>query len=125
MELNLDFVSGFGDMGFANSSNVDSVWDDLSYEAKDTTTGEVSEGTLWYNSDLKIEILKMYLTVHKWNGLNMHGQKTIDVFIKRITITYWYVQLVKMEHPLQTGDLWVDGDEMPIRNLLMVRYRMG
>ena len=40
-------------------------------------TGDVSEGTLWYNSDLKIEILKMYLTVHKWNGLNMHGQKML------------------------------------------------
>ena len=70
-ELNIDFTSGFGDMGFSQSSLVDSVWSDLSYEANSSTPkGDVSEGTLWYNSDLKIEILK-----NVYNGTQMEWIK--------------------------------------------------
>ena len=100
LELNLDFTSGFGDLGFAQSTNVDSVWADLSYEADDSTPkGSITEGALWYNSDLKIEILKNVYDGNKWFGKNMHGQKTQMVFYQK---NYNYVQvcqqLVKMVH---------------------------
>ena len=70
MELNIDFAAGFTAMGFTGATNVDSAWSDLVIEAKETQiTGEVAEGTLWYNSDLKIEILK-----NNFNGTAMEWQ---------------------------------------------------
>ena len=79
-------------MGFASSTIVDSVWADLSYEADaETPKGNITEGTLWYNSDLKIEILKAGISmVHQMGWQNMHGQKTQMVSIKRTTITFRY-----------------------------------
>ena len=57
LELNIVFSSGFNAMGLAQSTNIDSVWADLSYEASSSTPkGAVAEGTLWFDADLKIEV---------------------------------------------------------------------
>ena len=100
LELNLDFTSGFGDLGFgAQSTNVDSVWADLSYEADDSTPkGSITEGALWYNSDLKIEILKAGYNGNTWFGKTCMVRRHRWSFIKRTTITFRYAQLVKMVH---------------------------
>lgn len=58
-ELNIEFNSGYVDFGFDQSVIVASVWENLSYEASSVQpNGTVEEGTLWFNSDLKIEILR-------------------------------------------------------------------
>ena len=115
-ELNVVFASGFGALGFAVSDNSDSVWGDLSYEAKATQpTGAVADGTLWYNTDLKIEILKntfdgtnMVWQRHAWSE-DADGLLGIELQLR----TGMPTTRKDGTSPLQAGDIWVDGDEMP------------
>ena len=115
-ELNVVFASGFGALGFAVSDNSDSVWGDLSYEAKATQpTGTVADGTLWYNTDLKIEILKntfdgtnMVWQRHAWSE-DADGLLGIELQLR----TGMPTTRKDGTSPLQAGDIWVDGDEMP------------
>ena len=115
-ELNIEFTSGFGDMGFSQSSLVDSVWSDLSYEANSVTPkGDVSEGTLWYNSDLKIEILKnvyngtqMEWIKHAWSE-DVNSVAPVELQLR----TGMPTTRKDGTSPLVAGDIWVDGDEMP------------
>ena len=116
MELNIDFAAGFTAMGFTGATNVDSAWSDLVIEAKATQiTGEVAEGTLWYNSDLKIEILKnnfngtaMEWQPHAWSE-DADGLQATELQLR----TGMPTTRKNGTSPLQTGDLWVDGDELP------------
>ena len=116
LELNLDFTSGFGDLGFTQSSNVDSVWADLSYEADaETPKGNITEGALWYNSDLKVEILKA-----GFNGNTMAWQNhawsedTDGILSKELQLRSGMPTTRKDgTSPLQPGDIWIDSDEMP------------
>lgn len=58
-ELNISFTSGYVALGFDESVIVASVWNNLSYEASSVEpNGTTEEGTLWFNLDLKIEILR-------------------------------------------------------------------
>lgn len=115
-ELNVVFTSGFGALGFAVSDNSDSVWGDLSYEAKATQpTGAVADGTLWYNTDLKIEILK-----NTFNGTSMSWSREAwsedaDGLLGTELQLRTGMPTTRKDgtSPLVAGDIWVDGDEMP------------
>lgn len=66
-ELNISFTSGYTALGFAQSIILASVWENLSYEASSSEpNGIVEEGTLWFNADLKIEILR-----NEYDGANL------------------------------------------------------
>ena len=58
--LTLSFASGANDMGFTSASTfIATVWEDLSYESSTTEPkGDVAPDTLWYNADLKMELLR-------------------------------------------------------------------
>lgn len=116
MELNIVFTSGYTDMGFTDSENSASAWEMLSYEASATEPkGDIEEGSLWFNSDLKIEILQnqfiggeMKWAEYAWsedkNGLlgqELQLRSSMPTVRKNGT------------SPLQAGDVWVDGDAMP------------
>jgi len=114
--LSLTFTSGQTDLGFTSATNVASVWEDLVYEASaETPKGNVAEGTLWFDADLKIEILRnefngteMEWTNYAWsedsNGL---GQAELQLRSGKPT------KRKDGTSALVTGDIWVDGDAMP------------
>jgi len=116
LELNIVFASGFNAMGLAQSTNIDSVWADLSYEASSSTPkGAVAEGTLWFDADLKIEVLRNAYVggvqtwqQHAWSedtdglmGNELQLRSGMPTKRKDGTTT------------LYTGDIWVDSDAMP------------
>jgi hypothetical protein len=114
--LSLSFTSGQTDLGFTAADNTASVWEDLSYEASaEQPKGDIAEGTLWFDADLKIEILRnefngsqMEWTKYAWsedsNGLSQAElQLRSGMPTKRKDGT----------SALVTGDIWVDGDAMP------------
>ena len=115
-ELNIVFASGFGAMGFASSTIIDSVWADLSYEAKATQpTGVVTDGTLWYNPDLKMEVLKCVYdgTSNVWQ--RYAWSEDADGLLGQELQLRTGMPTTRKDgtSPLNTGDLWVDGDELP------------
>lgn len=58
-ELNISFSSGYAAFGFTQSVVSASVWGDLTYEASSTApNGIVEDGTLWFDDNLKMEILQ-------------------------------------------------------------------
>ena len=114
--LSLSFTSGQTDLGFTEAENTASVWEDLSYEASaEQPKGDIAEGTLWFDADLKIEILRnefngseMEWTAYAWsedsNGLSQAElQLRSGMPTKRKDGT----------SALVAGDIWVDGDAMP------------
>lgn len=116
LELNIVFTSGYVDMGFAESEISASVWENLSYEASSTQpSGDVEEGTLWFNDDLKMEILR-----NEWNGAEMEWTKYAW---SEDTLGLGQAQLqLRSGEPtkrkdnvsaLVVGDIWVDGDALP------------
>jgi hypothetical protein len=113
--LNLVFASGNAALGFATSAHSVSAWDDLVYEAANTTPkGEVEEGTLWFNSDLQIEILRnefvdteMTWVKHAWSE-DVDGLGDVDLQIRT-----GQPNARKNGAALVAGDLWVDGDALP------------
>jgi Leucine-rich repeat (LRR) protein len=116
MDLNINFTSGYAALGFAESTLVASVWEDLVYEASTTAPkGPVAEGTLWFNADLKIEILR-----NEWNGATMEWTKYAW---SEDTIGLGQAELqLRSSAPakrkdgtssLVVGDIWVDGDAKP------------
>ena len=116
MYLILDFTQGQTDLGFTDSSNHASVWEDLVYEASSSEPrGDIAEGTLWFNADLKMEILRaefnngnMEWAKYAWsednNGLGQAElQMRSGMPAKRKDGT----------SALVAGDIWVDSDAMP------------
>lgn len=113
--LTLVFSSGHAALGFATSAHSVSAWDDLVYEANTATPkGEVEEGTLWFNSDLKIEILRnefvdteMTWVKYAWSE-DVDGLGDVDLQLRT-----GQPNARKNGTALVTGDLWVDGDALP------------
>jgi len=116
LELNIVFTSGFGAMGFTESTLVDSAWSDLSYEASNSTPkGAVAEGTLWFDADLKIEILKNAYVggVQKWQQ-HAWSEDTNGVMGNELQLRSGMPTKRKDGTTnLYTGDVWVDSDAMP------------
>ena len=104
------------ELGFGSTSLVESSWEDLSYEANSSMPkGDLEEGTMWYNADLKIELLRAeYVNgVQQWvkyawsednNGL---GQAELQLRSSKPTVRK------NGSSPLSAGDIWVDGDAKP------------
>ena len=114
--LALEFTSGQGDLGFALASSHDSVWENLSYEASATEPkGDIAEGSLWFNADLKIEILR-----NEFNGSEMewtsYGWSEDDNGLSQAELQLRSGKPTKRKDgvsALVAGDIWVDGDAMP------------
>ena len=103
-------------LGLTGFSIAKSVWEELSYEASSATpTGDIAEGTLWFDADLKIEILRnefngseMAWAPYGWSeDINGLGQADLQLRsgkpAKRKDGT----------SALVAGDIWVDSDAMP------------
>lgn len=116
LELNIDFSAGHTAMGFGTAINEASVWEVLVYEAKSTQiTGTIAEGTLWFNSYLKVEILKNTFngsaqewTKHAWSE-DTDGILSTELQLRSGEPT----KRKDGTSALVTGDIWVDGDALP------------
>jgi hypothetical protein len=117
--LALDFDPGanmpYG-IGFAQYENVSSVWESLSYEASASTPeGDIAEGTLWFDADLKIEILR-----NEFNGSEMawstYGWSEDTSGLGQADLQLRSGKPTKRKDgtsALVAGDIWVDSDAMP------------
>jgi hypothetical protein len=116
-ELNVSFNAGDqGVFGFSEVENKASVWEALAYEAnEEAPNGTLEEGTLWYNADLKIELLRVeyvngeqqwvkYAWSEDNNGL---GQAELQLRSAKPTVRK------DGTSALVSGDIWVDGDAKP------------
>ena len=115
-ELNIVFASGKAAVGFAEDETIVSVYEALSYQASNTQiTGTIAEGTLWFNANLNIEIMK-----NVNNGGTMEWQKyawsedTDGVAPSECQLVSGAPTKRKDgTSSLVTGDIWVDGDAVP------------
>ena len=117
-QLSLSFSPGSDPelLGFTEINNIVSVWEDLSYEASaEQPKGDIAEGTLWFDADLKIEILinepgqtgmewKKYAWSEDSNGLS---QAELQLRSGKPT------KRKDGTTALVAGDIWVDSDAMP------------
>lgn len=116
LDLNIEFSSGYTDLGFTESEILASVWEELVYSAASTApSGPVAEGTLWFNADLKIEILR-----NEWDGSEMIWTKYAwsedDLGLGQAELQLRSSAPTKRKDgtsALVTGDIWVDGDAVP------------
>jgi len=102
--------------GFDSTINSDNLWDVLVFESNPMEpNGDIEEGTLWYNADLKIELLRAeYINgeqqwvKYAWsednNGL---AQRELQLRSSKPTMRKNGVS------SLVEGDIWVDGDAKP------------
>ena len=118
LDLRVVFATGAdaAALGFTTTNNVSSSWEDLVYEANSSQPkGNLEEGTLWYDADLKIELLRAeYVNgVQQWvkyawsednNGL---AQRELQLRSSKPTVRK------NGSSPLVSGDIWVDGDAKP------------
>mgnify|MGYP000147024367 CR=1 FL=1 len=118
--LIIAFTSGYTDLGFSQSEYWASVWNDLEYVASTTApTGDIAEGTLWYNADLRIEIMRnefngveMEWTKYAWSE-DVYGLGQADLQLRTATPTTRKDGV----SPLQVGDLWVSGNAATFPNV--------
>ena len=112
--LSVEFSSGDQAVfGFSALTNESSAWGALSYEANaDKPAGTLEEGTLWYNADLKIELMRAeYVNgaqqwVHyAWSDDN-NGLGQADMQLRSSMPT----SRKDGTSALVSGDIWVDGD---------------
>lgn len=116
LELNIDFTSGYAAMGFAVSENSASVWENLSYEASSAQpSGDVEEGTLWFNDDLAIEILRNEYIGGSLQWVKYAWSEDNDGLLGNELQLRSAMPTVRKNgtSPLVTGDIWVDSDSMP------------
>ena len=103
-------------MGFTSTMHIASSWEDLVYEANDSTPkGDLEEGTLWYDADLKMELLKteyvngvQQWVKHAWSEDNDGlAPRELQLRSSKPTVRK------NGSSPLVSGDIWVDGDAKP------------
>ena len=115
LSLSIDF-DGYQNMGFNESSIYVSVWENLVYEASASQpTGVIPEGTLWFDADLKIEILR-----NEYTGL---AQEWVPYAWSEDVLNVNQAELqLRSAMPttrkdgvsaLAEGDIWVDADSNP------------
>lgn len=113
LELNIVFTSGYADLGFATSEITASVWENLSYEANSSEpTGAVEEGTLWFNSDLAIEILRNEYVAGELQWVKYAWSEDTDGLLGN-ELQLRSAQPTKRKDGVSTlvvGDVWVDSD---------------
>lgn len=115
--ISVNFTSGAADLGFTSSnSQYVSAWEELSYEAgASEPKGEVAEGTLWYNADLAMEIMRCEYdgVEQKWVSYawseDVDGLYANELQLRSAKPTY----RKNGTSSLVVGDIWVDSDAMP------------
>lgn len=99
-EIGLDSGTNFLDTAVSGTNFIYSNWSYLSYVAEGSSpTEDVTNGTLWYNNDIKVDILIN-------NGAGSWEEFSDDIFIQTATPSTGVTQ----------GDLWIDPsrqDEYP------------
>ena len=116
LELEVEFMSGQNDLGFTDATNTASIWESLVYEASASTpAGDIAEGTLWFDADLKIEILR-----NEFNGSEMawapYGWSEDTNGLGQADLQLRSGKPAKRKDgtsSLVVGDIWVDSDAMP------------
>ena len=103
-------------LGLTGFNIAKSVWEELSYEASSATpNGDIAEGTLWFDADLKIEILR-----NEFNGSEMawapYGWSEDTNGLSQADLQLRSGKPAKRKDgtsALVAGDIWVDSDAMP------------
>jgi hypothetical protein len=102
--------------GFTTSSHTRTSWENLVFESNaKMPNGDIDEGTLWYNADLKIELLRaeyvngeQQWVSYAWSEDNDGlGQAELQLRSSRPTTRK------NGSSALVVGDIWVDGDAKP------------
>ena len=116
LTLTIQFQGSPNNLGFFGSTQTASVWEALSFEANDShPSGDLEEGTLWYNADLKMEIMKtVYVNgaqqwvSHAWSE-DEDGAYANELQLRSSKPTH----RKDGTSPLVVDDIWVDGDAKP------------
>ena len=116
LTMTVSFTQGHADMGFGGATQVKSAWEALVLEASDSEPrGAIEEGTLWYNADLAVEIMRneyvngeLQWVSHAWSEDNV-GLYATELQLRSARPT------VRKDgtSALLVGDIWVDSDAMP------------
>ena len=117
-DLKVTFPDGENQsFGFDTATqNISTAWEILEFESNAAQpNGDIEEGTLWYNADLKIELLRAeYINgeqqwVHyAWSEDN-NGLTANELQLRSAKPTV----RKNGSSPLVVGDIWVDGDAKP------------
>jgi hypothetical protein len=115
--LKVDFPSYNNQaFGFDEQYNSDSLWELLVFESNPMEpNGDIEEGTLWYNADLKMELLRAEYV----NGEQQWVKYAWSEDNNGLTVNELQLRSAKPTKrkdgasPLVTGDIWVDGDAKP------------
>ncbi len=112
--LTLTFTDGANDLGFTSSPTFTATaWESFSYEASNTTPkGEVAPDTLWYNADLKMELLRaeyvngeQQWVKYAWSE-DQNGIYANELQLRSLKPT----ARKDGSSALVVGDIWVDTD---------------
>ena len=112
--LTLTFTVGAGDLGFTSSNTIISTaYETLSYEASSAEPrGAIAEGTLWYNADLKMEIMRCEFTGVEQEWVSYAWSEDADgIYANELQLRS--AKPTKRKNgtsSLVTGDIWVDTD---------------
>ena len=115
--LSVSFSVGAAALGFTVSNLVTvSAWEDLTYEASSATPkGAIDPGTLWYNADLAIELMRVEVvnSVQKWVTYawseDADGIYGTELQLRSSKPT----KRKDGTTALAAGDIWVDSDAVP------------
>jgi hypothetical protein len=100
----------------SGSAKIASSWENLVFESNPVEpNGDIEEGTLWYNADLKIELLRteyvngqQQWVKYAWSEDN-NGLVQAELQLRSAKPTV----RKNGSSPLVVGDIWVDGDAKP------------
>jgi hypothetical protein len=116
LALNFNFMSGHLTMGFDDAITYVSNWEFIEKEASfDEPTGDIPEGTLWYNTDLKMEILvNQYISPNNTWVKYAWSEDEFSSAPYELQLRSGMPEKRKDNvSALIDGDIWVDSDELP------------
>lgn len=116
LSMTFNFASGHLTAGFDDADTYVTNWEFLEKEASfDTPTGEILEGTLWYNADLKMELLvNEYVSPNNTWVKYAWSEDEFDSAPYELQLRSGEPEKRKDGvSTLMTGDIWVDSDELP------------
>lgn len=112
--LTLSFAAGANDMGFTSASTfIATVWEDLSYESSTLAPkGDIAPDTLWYNADLKMELLRVEYVGGEQQWVKYAWSEDNDgIYANELQLRSSRPTARKDgSSALIAGDIWVDTD---------------
>jgi len=112
--LTLSFSAGANDMGFTSASTfIATVWEDLSYESSTLAPkGDIAPDTLWYNADLKMELLRVEYVGGEQQWVKYAWSEDNDgIYANELQLRSMRpIARKDGSSALIAGDIWVDTD---------------